>query len=240
MTDTIDSNFIVLFTESHIFDDSDDEYEDDYTESLELIGDLNKKIEQKRKLNQTLLEPINVAVAAASPPPPSVAAATQVMQRKSNTFDNQIPIQYKVENLNKTPTSTQTTSNSAVRTRASNRLRNLPIESKISEASIIYDPNGQTIEVLMEDIGGGDEHGETEFIISDSIENAFEDPFQDSNDEEFEALIANSENQFENEQFSLQDVSKTEDLYISEESTDDNKNTDDDYDGAGKKKIIFI
>lgn len=158
-----------------------------------------------------------------------------VLPGNSKATASEMPKQYKLENINSSPEAARTASNSAVRTRASNRLRNLPTEIKIPETSIIYDANGQTIEVLVEDIGGGggsDEQDETEFIISDAIENVFDGPFpsNDSNDEEFEAMMANSENQFENEQFLLQDIAKSEDLYVSEESMDDNKNLDDDVD----------
>lgn len=34
---------------SHVFDDSEDEFEDDYTESIKVIGDLEKKLEQRQK-----------------------------------------------------------------------------------------------------------------------------------------------------------------------------------------------
>lgn len=227
---------------SHVFDDSDDEYEDDYTESIKLISDLNKKIQQRRKLNATSNVP-NVTVAAEQA---TTESAAQAQPGKSKATVSEMTNEYKLENIISSPEATPTTSNSAVRTRASNRVRNLPAEILIPEANIIYDANGQTIEVLVEDIGGGggsgagggggsgaggsDEQDETEFIISDAIENAFGGPFQsnDSNDEEFEALIANSENQFETEQFSLQDITKTEDLYVSEESMDDQKILDDD------------
>lgn len=210
--------FPPLIAVSHVFDDSEDEYEDDYTESIKLINDLDMKIQQKRKLNEKLHETNQVAV----------ATAAQAMQGKSNAFGNQMPNQYRAKNLNTTPEATQTTSNSAVRTRTSNRLRNTTAENKFTEASIIYD--GQTIEVLMEDIGGGGQ--ETEYIISDTLGNPLVEQFHpdDSNDEEFEALMANTENHFETDPFALQNVTKTEELYISEESTDDNKNTDDDDD----------
>lgn len=212
-----------MFAESHILDDSEDEYEDDYTESIRLISDLDKKIEHKRELNEKLFESSNVAAAVA-------VATPQEMHRKSNRFDGQVANQCKVKNVNAIPDATPTTSNSAVRTRASNRLKNLTNVTKIAETStIIYDANGQMIEVLMEDI----DNDEQEFIISDAIDNDFqlEDPFQsiDSNDDELDALINNSEKQIESEPFTLQNVTKTEeDLYMSEESTDDNKNTDDD------------
>lgn len=218
-------------TESHVFDDSDDEYEDDRTDSIKLISELNKKIQHRRKLNAISNAPI-VTVAAEQA---AAECAVQVLPGKSKATAKEMPNQYNLEHVISTPEALETASNSAVRTRASNRLRNLPAEIKIPEASIIYDANGQTIEVLVEDIGGGGSGAggsETEFIISDAIENAFDGPFQstDSNDEEFEALMANSENQFENEQFSLQDIAKSEDLYVSEESMDEQKNLDEDVD----------
>lgn len=193
---------------------------------------MSKKIQHRRKLNAISSAPI-VTVAAEQA---TAECAVQLLPGKSKATAKEMPNQYNLENVISIPEATQTTSNSAVRTRASNRLRNLPAEIKIPEASIIYNADGQTIEVLVEDIGGGaggsDEQDETEFIISDAIENAFDGPFQssDSNDEEFEALMANSENQFENEQFSLQDIAKSEDLYVSEESMDEQKNLDEDVD----------
>lgn len=220
-----------LLTVSHVFDDSDDEYEDDYTESLKLISELSKKIQHRRKLNAASNVPI-VTVAAEQA---AAEQAAQVLPGKSKAAAREIPL--KLENIILSPELSQAASNSAVRTRTPNRSRNLPAENKISERSIIYDANGQTIEVLVEDIGGGgggggggdDEQDETEYIIADAIENAFEGPFQptDSNDEEFDALIANSENQFDNEEFSLQEIAKNEDLYVSEESVDAQKSLDD-------------
>lgn len=235
-----------FFTESHVFDDSEDEYEDDYSESLILIRDLDKKIEQKRKLNEQLHESSNVMVETAPP----ARAATQAMQKKSNKLNSETQNRYKVKNLNAAHDATQT-SNSAVRARATNRSKPNVAEAKITEANIVYDPSGQTIEILsimddFDDCGGDNEQGNTEFIITDDIENAFDEPFQtnDSNDDELDALIANSEQQFENDPFALQNVTKTEELFISEESTDDldikddMDDDDDDYDDdndTGKK-----
>lgn len=232
---------LFLFTESRVFDESEDEYEDDYTESLKVIRDLDKKIEEKRKSNEPQQQSSKLTVASAP-------AASQAMEKKSSKSDRPPQNRNNAKKLKTTHDAPQT-SNSAVRTRPTNQPKPTSAENKITETNIVYDPNGQMIEVLsvLEDFGD-DEQGTTEYIIADDIESAFEtdEPFQtnDSNDEELEALIAKSEQQYENETFALQSVAKSDELFISEESTDDMKdmddNDDDDVDDdTGKKKTMI-
>lgn len=236
--------FCSLFAESHVFDDSEDEYEDDYTESIILIRDLDKRIDEKKKSNEQLQEPSNIATEAAA----GTASDTQAVQKKSQKTDNQMQNRFKVKNAKTSFDAPKETSNSAVRTRSTNRLKPMANQTKITETNIVYDPNGQTIEVLsvMEDIGD-DDHGGTEYIITDDFENAFVEPFPsaDSNDEDLEALIANSEQQFENDSFSLKNVTKSEELLLSEESMDDiDMKTmvdveDEGEEDSGKKKCSY-
>lgn len=209
---------------SNVFNDSEDEYEEDYTESLNLIRELENRLNQNQKSYEEIED----------------GRQATHQQRNTNdmktTFDNQLPNTYKskIRDTIEVPIS-----NAFARTRSSNRLKNVGRNGsggpKIAETSIIYDSNGQTIEVLMDDIG---DDPETEFIIADPIDNAFEEQFHsaDSNDELDTLLV--DENQFETESFTLQDITKTDEMYMSEESTDEK--VTDEYEGGkfykGKKE----
>lgn len=197
---------------SHVFDDSEDEFEDDYTESMKVINEIEMKINPKQEVNDKIK-------------PGSENEDEEKPQRIRNdaktSSDNQLPITYKAKS--RTVVLEQTTSNSAVRTRSSNRLKNIS-HGKITEANITYDSNG-TIEVLMEEIA---DDQEMQYVMADSVDNEFDDEFQsaDSNDPLTAMMV--DDNDFDPEPFALQDVTKSDEMYSSDDSSGE-KQTEDEY-----------
>lgn len=197
---------------SHVFDDSEDEYEDDYTESLKVISDLEKKIKENQPSNQKIepkIEPQNIHN--------TVKTVSEV---------NVPIITYKPKNRD--TVQGPTTSNTVMQTRSSNRLKYNTIELKTNDENYTYDSNG-IIEVLMDEVG---EDQEMEYVIADSMENENEldEALQstDSNDE-INSLIVD-DNEFESDPFVLRNITKSNELYSSEESLGE-KPTDDDETG---------
>lgn len=106
---------------SRVFDDSEDEFEDDYTESIKLINDLQKRLEQKQKADE-------------------IIEYEQRIARNQHDTKNVVQIKDHNETFG---------SGTSLRTRSSNRLKNNS-DSKNVEVNTTYDGNN-TIEVLMDD-----------------------------------------------------------------------------------------
>lgn len=193
---------------SHVFDDSEDEFEDDYTESLKVINEVEMRINQKQR---AIAKSIQLE---------DEKSLEQIQNVAKTTIDNQVPITYKPKVRSAVPE--QPNSNSAVRTRSSNRLKVIA-ESKVTEANIAYDSTG-TIEVLMEEMG---DDQEMEYVMADTIDNPFEDDFQsaESNDELNALLVDDTE--FDTEPFLLQAINKNDDSYSSDESMGEKQTEDE-------------
>ncbi|XP_031631285.1 zinc finger protein 12-like [Contarinia nasturtii] len=108
---------------SHVFDDSEDEFEDEYTESMKVIDALEKRLEEKQKTHEIIEK--------------------EIEEEKKEEIQTSIlkPLP------NKGHTNEQDTlGGSSMQTRSSNRLKNT------TETKSILMENG-TIEVLMEEVG---------------------------------------------------------------------------------------
>lgn len=127
-----------------MFDDSDDEFEDDYTESSNLINELKLQLNPKPIPVQKVFASPNQSARENKPK----ATAVNQAQFMSNTSQS----------------TSQGSSNSTMRTRYSNRLK-VTTESQKQEPLF---ENNETIEVLMEDM---DEDTGIEYVLAD---NAFE------------------------------------------------------------------
>lgn len=183
-----------------MFDDSEDEFEDDYTESLQLIKNLEMKIQQKQEADA--VQDVKKDLISAE----EVHLDTPSSKAFKSSNDREM-----------------VASNSAIQTRSSKRLK-IVSESKINDADVVFDAASDTIEVLMENL---EDDQEAEFVIANAIDTASEDPFQstDSNDELTTIMI--DDNVFEQEPFVLQNVTKTEELYLSDESLGDKSLVED-------------
>lgn len=194
------AHFVLLcFAVSRVFDDSEDEFEDDYTESIKLINDFEKRLEQKAKTEE---------------------AAQKVSEIRMEQDKDDIKSPIKSQNVVVEPFH----ANSAMRTRSSNRLKNIS-ESKAEQASTSYDTN-RTIEVLMDELD--DENTEFEYVIADAADAASDEPFQsiDSNDD-LNALMV-EDDAFDAGPFVLQNVTKDNELDMSDDSME--KSVDDEED----------
>lgn len=177
---------------SHVFDDSEDEFEDDYTESMKVINELESKLEPEPLLTQKFDDVVQ-----------SVEAnKNKELQVSISTNKNQNILPGAID------------SNSAVRTRSSNRLKVIA-ESKNPATNTAYEGNG-TIEVLMEEM---DEDQEIEYVIADAGDNDEAFNSNDSNDELNTLMVEDAE--FDNDPFDFQNINKNDELNISEESMGD-------------------
>lgn len=142
---------------------------------------------------------------------------------KTTSETTNLPITYKAKG--RTPVQGTSNSNSVMRTRSSNRLKNTG-ELKNDDEHYEYDSNA-TIEVFMDDIG---DDQDVEYILAETMDNAFDDPFQstDSNDEVNSLMVDDTE--FDTDQYVLKGASKSDEMYSSDESLDD-KPTDEDETG---------
>lgn len=189
---------------SHVFDDSEDEFEDDYTESIKVINEITTKIQKQQTVNDKLeMDGENE----------DDKSHLQLENNRKTPNEVQLPITYKAKS--RTVALEQTISNSAVRTRSSNRLKNIA-DGKITEANITYDSNG-TIEVLVEDIGDD----EVEYVIAGSIDNEFDDEFQSAESNDGLNTLLVEDNDFDSDAFQLEGVTKSDEMYSSEESLDE-------------------
>lgn len=177
---------------SHVFDDSEDEFEDDYTESMKVINELEAKLDPEPEIKQKFDHVIQSVEANKS----------KELQVNISTNKNQNLLPETLD------------SNSAVRTRSSNRLK-IIAESKNQLTNTAYEGNG-TIEVLMEEI---DEDQEIEYVIADAVDNDEAFNSNDSNDELNTLMVEDAE--FDNDPFDFQNMNKNEELNISEESMGD-------------------
>lgn len=204
---------------SHVFDDSEDEFEDDYTESIKLINKLEKELKPVAELQ---LEPEPELEPDAKLK--SLDNVEAVEESKSQRVEVKITPNKSYINL-----AESVSSNATVRTRSSNRLKNI-VETKAQVTNAAYGANG-TIEVLMEEI---DDDQDIEYVIADVVEN--DEPFQstDSNDE-INTLI--DDTAFENDPFVLQTITKTDELDISEESIGDKSMEDEE---TGNPKFLTL
>lgn len=189
---------------SHVFDDSEDEFEDDYTESIKLISKLEKKLEPE----------VEVEIEPKHNPDDNIQSVDEekIQQIQVNISQDKDPII-----LPESISSNSTTS----RTRSSNRLKNI-IETKIQETKTAYEGNGD-IEVLVEDL---DDDQEIEYVIADAIENDEQFQSTDSNDELNTLMVEDAA--FDTDPYLLQNISKNDELDVSEESMDDEKSMDED------------
>lgn len=176
-----------------MFDDSEDEFEDDFTESIKLINDLEDKMDQKLKFEQKSVENDDDQL------------IIPLHSKNRSSFGNR---SVKKSKPNKACNIDQDSIGSTIRTRSSNRLQNIS-ETKNDDSKNQYELNGP-IEVLMEEI----ENEEVEYVIA-PIDDIPDDQFQSS--DSYDGMV--DENDFERESFMLENV-KTDDLDVSEESMD--------------------
>lgn len=193
--------YIINIAESRVFHDSEDEFEDDYTESIEFITDIENKLQQKSIFYQNNAQNDDKIK--------QVRSETQKLFEDRSfhaTFKHD-----KSHNMEQNPFG----SSSATRTRFSNRLQNIS-ENKNKDSSKSYELDGQ-IEILMEDV---ENDQEVEYVIADHMDDIPDDQFQstDSNDEMSTLLV--DENEFEPESIELQSITKTDEQDVSEESMD--------------------
>lgn len=139
---------------SRVFDDSEDEFEDDYTESIKVINELERRLEEKQKSEDVAQN------------------ANDAKVESDNDDTKPLPI----ENQNSSSDQLGT----VMRPRTSNRLKNIS-ENKMEQASTSYDGN-RTIEVLMDELD--DETDEIEYVLADSADAVSDDLLHsaDSND----------------------------------------------------------
>lgn len=126
-----------------MFDDSDDEFEDDYTESVKLITDLQNRLESKQKTDD------------------AIVYDDEEKRTKRSQSDTR----------NATPHKDQSETHdvgTSIRTRSSNRLKNNTDNKKV-EVNTSYDGNS-TIEVLMDEI---EDEQDVEYVIADAPEDPF-------------------------------------------------------------------
>lgn len=183
---------IFKIAESRVFDDSEDEFEDDFTESIKLINDLEDKMDQKSKFEQNSEQNDDPLIIPLYSKNRSSYGERSVNKSKPN----------KACNID------QEFIGSTIRTRSSLRRQNIS-ETKNDDSKNQYELNGP-IEVLMEEI----DNEEVEYVIA-PIDDIPDDQFQssDSDDEMVD------ENDFERESFILENV-KIDELDVSEESMD--------------------
>lgn len=159
----------------------------------------------------------------------------EIPQRVQNhvkiASDTSLPITYKAKG--RTPVQGTSSSNSVMRTRSSNRLKNTG-DNKNDDENFEYDSNA-TIEVLMEDIG---DDQEMEYIIAETMDDPFDDQFQstDSNDDVNSLMV--DDNEFDADQYVLKGVTKSDEVYSSDDSLDD-KPTDEDETGELSELIML-
>lgn len=184
---------------SRVFEDSEDEFEDDFTESIELIMNLGKRLEQKQK-------------------------PEDIVQTINDHRIEEDPIETKPQTPVKNRIAVVDPTNSAIQTRSSNRQKAVS-ESKTERATTSYEEN-RTIEVLMEELD--EETDEIEYMVADSVDAISEEPFHstDSNDE-LNALLVDDDG-FDAEPFVLQNISKDNELDITDESMDEKSVDDED------------
>lgn len=194
---------------SHVFDDSEDEFEDDYTESIKLISKLEKKLEPEVEVE---IEPKQ-----------NLDDNIQSVDEK-NTERIQVKISQDKDHIN-LPESISSNSTTS-RTRSSNRLKNI-VETKIQETKTAYEGNGD-IEVLVEDL---DDDQEIEYVIADAVENDEQFQSTDSNDELNTLMVEDAA--FDTDPYLLQNIPKTDELDVSEESMDDDEDKSMDEDETG-------
>lgn len=199
---------------SHVFDDSEDEFEDDYTESIKLISELEKKLEPEVEVEIEQKQNFDDSIQSVD------EKKTQRLQVKISQEQDHIILPESIS------------SNSATsRTRSSNRLKNIA-DTKIQDTKAAYEGNGE-IEVLVEDL---DDDQEIEYVIADAVENDEQFQSTDSNDELNTLMVEDAA--FDTDPYLLQNISKNDELDISEESLDE-KSMDEDETG-NLKKTTFI
>lgn len=150
-----------------MFDDSEDEFEDDYTESIKLIKSLEEKLGQRQEddMNNRIQD--------------AVEKETRRIYSKARTaFDDQLKIAL---NRNKNRRSSKVEPNiSKPSTRSSTRQSAANIDTNLNTE---FDVGTNTIEILMDGIN--DPFEDVEFITNESTDETSEEQFLvlDSNDE---------------------------------------------------------
>lgn len=198
--------FLLNFLVSRVFDDSEDEFEDDYTESINVINELERRLEEKQKSEE------------------STQNATDSKLESDNDDMKTIPT--------KTRNEASESMDTVVRTRTSNRLKNIS-ESKMEQASTSYD-GSRTIEVLMDELDDEQEQDEIEYVIADSVDAVSDDLLHSADSNDGLNTLFVDDDAFEAEPFVLQNVAKDNELDIFDESMDDQSVEGDD---TGKSQL---
>lgn len=104
---------------------------------------------------------------------------------------------------------------SAIRTRSSNRLQNF-FENKNNDANYLYESSGP-IEVLVEEV---ENDQDVEYVITDTLDELPVDHLQSINSNDDLSALTVDENEYDQESYELQNITKTDAADVSEDSMD--------------------